>query len=76
MVKVFAKYGTNEKAVVVVPREYVHDAKLKLNEKFGGSWVLVDKIRPGETLLFTDNMQYRGFSTEIERYSDSIKKMD
>lgn len=75
MLKIFAKKGTNEKALVPVPNDKVRDAMVILNEQLGGDWVYVDKLQPGEFLLFKDETIYRGFDGKSERYSDAIKKL-
>ena len=72
---VYAKLNTNEKLVIPVPNieGYAGILQKKLNEQLGGEWILVDKVRPGEFLLFTDGMTYQGFDPRIIRYTDSIK---
>ncbi len=76
MLKIFAKRGTTEKALISVPREFVVEAIKALNKKHGGNWVLVDKIKPGELLLFDDGLQYLGFHGKDERYCSGINKID
>lgn len=75
MLKIFAKKGTNEKALVACGREQVGIVMSNLNTKLGGDWIFVDKVNPGEILLFEDNMTYRGFDGVSERYSSGIRKL-
>jgi hypothetical protein len=74
MIRIFAKLNTTEKAVVVVQRGSIHAAQTKLNDEHGGSWVLVDELIPHqEIIIFNDNTIYKGFSPNINRYTDAIK---
>jgi hypothetical protein len=76
MMKIFAKHGTTEKALVVCPREQIGNIQLSLNEKFGGNWVLVDKLKPqSEILKFDDGLTYLGFHGRKERYSNAIESL-
>jgi len=72
MIKIFAKRNTNVKCVVPVPRENVHEVLHYLNITYGGDWVVADVLKPGEGVLFSDTVVYRGFHPDIERYSDQI----
>ncbi|MDH8702347.1 hypothetical protein M2138_001709 [Dysgonomonadaceae bacterium PH5-43] len=75
MVKIFAKHGTSDKALVICAREEVLYAQKRLSEKFGGNWLLVDKIdrNNAEFLLFNDNFIYKGFHGKDERYCNGIE---
>lgn len=39
MVKIFAKYGTDEKALVVCPQDQVRNVQLALERQYGGNWL-------------------------------------
>jgi len=69
MLKIFAKQGTTEKALVVCNINEVPLVINSLIDQYGGNWLLVDKVRPGEILHFNDNKEYQGFNKEIDRYS-------
>jgi hypothetical protein len=75
MIKIFAKRGTNLKCIIPVPNENIHEVLLHLNATQDGDWVLVDVLKPGEGILFSDGMAYQGFHPDIERYSDRIIKV-
>jgi hypothetical protein len=76
MFKIFAKRGTRLKAAMPVPDEFVQLAMEVLNETFGPDWVFVDKLKPGECIVFTDNMIYEGYHPAINRYSDAIQPLN
>lgn len=71
---IFGKLGTNEKVIMPVFEGKTHEIMRSLNSQFGGDWVYCDKLKPGEGIKFTDTKPYRGFSPNIERYSDAIIK--
>ena len=74
MVKIFAKHGTDEKAIVVCPQDQVRNIQLALTEKYGGNWLWVDKIQPnGEILKFNDGLKYLGYHGKDERYCNGIE---
>lgn len=76
MIKIFAKYGTYEKAVVVCTQDHVEIIQLALAKKYGGSWLLVDKIHAyGEILKFNDGLKYLGFHGRDERYCKGIETL-
>ena len=78
MLKIFAKYGTDEKVAVYCRSGQIQDIMKKLNEIFGGKWILVDEcMTGGEILKFNDGQIYRGFEPQQPddfRYSKAIKK--
>lgn len=75
-VNIYAKYGTKEKALVPFPDgSNSRDVQILLTRKFGGEWLLVDNLKSGEILSFSDNTEYRGFSPDFKRYSDAIQKI-
>jgi hypothetical protein len=77
MLKIFAKVGTNEKALVPCTQEEVEITQTCLNKQHGGSWIWVDKIYAydNESIIFTDGQVYNGFDNRKARYSDAIKKL-
>lgn len=77
MLKIFAKYGTSEKALIYCPRDAVNIVIQSLNFKYGGSWVLVDGIDSSrrEILKFDDKLVYSGFHGKSERYSSAIESL-
>lgn len=76
MIRIFAKHKTDEKAVVYCLQNQVRDVQLMLNSKYGGSWLLVDKINPThEILRFNDGLEYNGFHGRDERYCNAIDKV-
>lgn len=77
MLRIFAKYNTDEKAAVFCERNTVPEVIKKLNLEYGGNWLLVDQCYPGkEILMFNDDQVYIGFESnqpENFRYSKAIK---
>lgn len=74
MIKIFAKHNTTEKALIICSRDHVPDIIKSLNEKYGGNWLLVDKLLPqGEILKFDDGLKYQGFHGRDERYVNGIE---
>ena len=74
MVKIFAKHHTNQKVLIVCSQQEVTTIQRMLSNTYGGNWLLVDNLNPGEHLLFEDEQVYHGFSADIKRYSSCIKK--
>ena len=72
---VYAKYNTNEKLFIPMTEGMYPNILSDLNKAHGGSWLLVDIIKPGEGIRFTDGQTYKGFSPEIDRYTDAIIKI-
>jgi len=71
--KIFAKHRTSEKVLISCSQEQCREIQQKLNDKYGGEWVLVDSIDPFfEILHFDDGFVYNGFNPSIERYSTAI----
>ena len=69
-VKIYAKFGTTEKVMIF---KDIPDIQLILNTKFGGDWLLVDKIKNHEeALVFSDTNIYQGFHPKIKRYADIV----
>ncbi len=73
MVLVFAKYNTNEKILMEGDRSMVPFVKNLLNQKYGGDWLFVETVKPGEILRFEDENIYNGFKVNIERYANIEK---
>ena len=78
MLKIFAKYNTDEKAAIFCSRDQVKSILESLNNQYGGSWLLVDEcFTGGEILKFNDGQVYLGFEADKPdsyRYSNAIKK--
>lgn len=79
MLKIFAKYGTDEKvAMFCHPRQEIRPIQKSLQILYGGEWLLVDDVKTSyEILKFNDGQIYRGFdpSKPLDfRYSKAIKK--
>jgi hypothetical protein len=72
MIKIFAKHQTTKKVLIVCKNEQVRGIQLFLNNKFGGSWLVVDKVNPRELLKFDDGLLYKGFHGKDERYVNGI----
>lgn len=77
MIKIFAKFGTDEKIAV-----YCHPGQKNLliisfEKQFGGRWLLVDEVfTSNEILMFNDGQIYNGFEPaqpDRFRYSKAIK---
>ncbi|MCT3673593.1 hypothetical protein HZQ94_10385 [Elizabethkingia anophelis] len=79
MLKIFAKYNTDEKIAVFCLPDQVRTFQIKFGKEFGGDWLLVDEVMTnGEILKFNDNQIYKGFdpSQAIDyRYSNAIKRL-
>ena len=76
--KIFAKKGTSEKAIVACLRKEVRSTLVDLNEKFGGEWIPVDELNAmSEILCFNDGLEYTGFggNTEDGRYCKGIENL-
>lgn len=77
MFTIFAKYGTDEKIVIHCFPAQHRKILEKLNKHFGGNWLAVDELRTeNEIIKFNDGLIYKGFQSNIERYSDSIRKVN
>jgi hypothetical protein len=78
MLKIFAKHGTDEKALVCCERNEVLSVQIALENKFGGNWIWVDKLDRNnrEILLFNDGLKYLGYHGKPERYSNGIKSLN
>jgi hypothetical protein len=73
MLRIFAKHGTNEKVLMMVPPgEAINFVMSRLNNQFGGDWVYVDALKVNEFIRFTDNMVYLGYHPKFTRYSNAI----
>lgn len=75
MLKIYARNGTAQKAVLSVPEGFEKHALIKLNESLEGDWLPVDNIKPGELLTFEDEMIYTGYAPGVKRYTNNIKKL-
>lgn len=69
---VFAKKGTDEKALIALPKRAIQsevaDMQKRLMSKYGGEWLRVDELELHETLIFTDGMIYQGYKPGTTRY--------
>jgi len=75
MLKIFANKGTDEKIAVYCHYGQIQDLMRAFNSEFGGNWVLVDEVATStEILKFNDGLLYEGYSQNIDRYSNFIKK--
>lgn len=78
MLRIFAKYNTDEKVAIYCQRDQIRYIIEKLNRDYGENWLLVDECRTGiEILKFNDGQIYRGFEPATPhnfRYSKAIKK--
>ena len=72
---IFAELGTRNKVTLAANRVDLPAIQIELGKKFGGDWVWVDTLRPGEVLTFTDGREYNGFINKGDRYSDQIVKI-
>ena len=62
MIRIFAKYNTDNKVLAVVHRKEVPAVLKMLKEKFKGEWIFVDVINPQtEILQFNYGQTYKGF---------------
>lgn len=69
---IFGKLGTTEKVIMPVFQTKTPLIMRSLNSQFGGDWVFIDRLKPGEGIKFNDGQPYKGFSPNIERYTDAI----
>lgn len=74
-IQIFAQYGTNKKIVIRIPEELSREILSILEKKLGGRWLLVDDLFLGEGIIFECGMIYKGFSPDIDRYTDKIQKV-
>lgn len=78
MLKIFAKYNTNEKAAVFCHQSQIKAIQGSLSREYGGDWLLIDEcMTGGEILKFKDDQIYRGFESGKPldyRYTSSIKR--
>jgi hypothetical protein len=76
MLKIFAKKGTDEKVLIMCGQKGVEAAQLMLAAKYGGDWILVDKIHAySEILHFNDGLIYKGFHGKKERYCKGLEQV-
>lgn len=74
MVRIFAKYGTSEKAMVPCNSDKISAVVCILNDKLGGSWCCVESVKIDEFITFDDGLKYIGFNPSIERYVKGLEK--
>lgn len=78
MLKIFAKYGTDEKIAVFCHKGQIAQLRERFENEYGGIWVLVDEcMTGGEILKFNDSQIYKGFEPgkpDNFRYSSAIKR--
>jgi len=73
MLKVFAKYGTDEKALVMCRRDQIGQIMERLSKKYDGSWIYVDSINLNDEIIhLTDGLKYLGYTPNQERYCSVI----
>ncbi len=72
MNRIFAKLNSSEKAIAFCRREDAHLVMTKLNDKYGGSWVVVDQLKYNEGIKFDDNLIYKGYHGKDERYVNEV----
>lgn len=71
MLKIFAKYGTCEKAVINCSTDTVSDAIRHLNSMYGYTWTLYkDRIDEMQT---AENQRAIGVQPDIVFYTDNIR---
>lgn len=77
MLKIFARNGTSEKALVYCDRGNVSYVIGLLCEQYGGVWALVDVIDTNrrEILKFDDGLRYIGYNNIQKRYCTAIDKL-
>ncbi len=76
MLKIFAKEGTDEKALVMCTRAHAGEARIILTHKYGGDWRLVDKLHTySEILHFNDGQVYNGHLGVGERNCKAISEV-
>ncbi len=75
MLRIFAKFNTDEKVAIIVKDGDIVEAQKSLNKTFGGQWIFVDtvNVRQNEILHFNDGYTYKGLDGIRERYTDAIK---
>ncbi len=76
MLKIFAKYGTDEKIAVFCHKGQIAQLRERFENEYGGIWMLVDEcMTGGEILKFNDSQIYKGFEADDnKRYSSAIKR--
>jgi hypothetical protein len=70
--RIFAQKGTTKKAVIRCMKGQVENVMIILSQKYGGSWIWVDQLKPFEGIMFDDGLTYHGFNPNTERYSTAI----
>jgi hypothetical protein len=75
MIRIFADKGTDRKVAMWVPKpskQTLHTLRMQ----FGGTWVWVDDLQPGEALEVKDGLQYHGKEVDRKRYCRLIVKVE
>ena len=71
--KIFAQLGTNKKVISSSKQTDIQYINHKLQQIFGGVWVLVEILEKNEFVMFEDDSTYMGFEPcEAKRYSNQI----
>lgn len=73
MILVFAKHTTNEKVIVDGSLQEIPGIVKQLDEKFGGNWCQVDRLKKKEIIKYSDTQKYKGFENDKDRYFDFIE---
>ena len=72
MIKIFAKYNSDEKVAMICNTYDIERVQIILNDTYGGNWAYVDDVEKGEFLKFNDGLTYEGFDGSEERYCKFI----
>lgn len=72
MLKIFAKYRTDEKVLIQCQQHQIPHIIRTLNKNYGSDWLPVDDLSDTEILHFNDGLIYQGYSSKIKRYCDAI----
>ena len=74
-VRIFAKHGTDEKVIILCPRQNVGQVQKALIKSYGGNWLLVDDLKVDEIIKFNDNQEYLGYNPNVKRYCSKIENL-
>ena len=74
-IRIFAKKGTDEKVIILCPRQNVGQVQEALNKAYEGNWLLVDDLKVDEVIRFNDGQKYQGYTPKIDRYCSKIETL-
>jgi hypothetical protein len=74
--KIFAKYGTDEKVILTCENSKVGDTLTLLEQKYGGRWLWVDNLQFNEGVKFNDGLIYLGADGRDRRYCIGIETIN